>query len=95
MVRPVLRTRRQWTLNLFFDLTDYKEGVVLAFDKPLKWTSFQLVSKVRNMLCQHLHEKKLKVGHAGTLDPLATGVLLIGTGKATKTIETLQAGTKE
>ena len=95
MVRLVLCHRRQRTFNLFLDLTDYKEGVVLAFDKPLKWTSFQLVSKVRNMLCQHLHEKKLKVGHAGTLDPLATGVLLICTGKATKTIETLQAGTKE
>lgn len=76
-------------------MTDYKEGVVLAFDKPLGWTSFQLVSKVRNTLCQHLHEKKLKVGHAGTLDPLATGVLLICTGRATKTIDELQAKTKE
>lgn len=76
-------------------MKDYKEGVVLAFDKPIGWTSFQLVSKVRNTLCNHLQEKKLKVGHAGTLDPLATGVLLICTGKATKTIENLQAGKKE
>lgn len=74
---------------------DYKEGVVLSFDKPLEWTSFNLVSKVRRILCQHLGEKKLKVGHAGTLDPLATGVLLICTGKATKTIDQLQANIKE
>lgn len=74
---------------------DYKEGVVLSFDKPLEWTSFNLVSKVRRILCQHLGEKKLKVGHAGTLDPLATGVLLICTGKATKTIDQLQADIKE
>lgn len=74
---------------------DYKEGVVLNFDKPLTWTSFNLVSKVRRLLCQYLGEKKLKVGHAGTLDPLATGVLLVCTGKATKTIDQLQADTKE
>lgn len=74
---------------------DYKEGVVLSFDKPFEWTSFNLVSKVRRILCQHLGEKKLKVGHAGTLDPLATGVLLICTGKATKTIDQLQADIKE
>lgn len=74
---------------------DYKEGVVLAFDKPLEWTSFNLVSKVRRILCQHLGEKKLKVGHAGTLDPLATGVLLVCTGRATKTIDQLQADIKE
>lgn len=74
---------------------DFKEGTVLAFDKPLTWTSFNLVAKVRWMLCQHLGEKKLKVGHAGTLDPLATGVLLICTGKATKQIDLLQAHTKE
>lgn len=76
-------------------MVDYKEGVVLSFDKPLTWTSFNLVSKVRRLLCQHLGEKKLKVGHAGTLDPLATGVLLVCTGKATKTIDQLQADTKE
>ena len=95
MVCPVLRTCGQRPADIFSAVRDYKEGVVLAFDKPLGWTSFQLVSKVRYMLCQHMHEKKLKVGHAGTLDPLATGVLLVCTGKATKTIDTLQAGTKE
>lgn len=74
---------------------DFKAGIILSFDKPLTWTSFNLVAKVRRMLCQHIGEKKLKVGHAGTLDPLATGVLLICTGKATKRIDELQAHTKE
>lgn len=74
---------------------NYQEGVVLYFDKPLRWTSFQLVAKVRYVLCRRLGVKKLKVGHAGTLDPLATGVMILCTGRATKQIETLQAGTKE
>ncbi len=74
---------------------DFKAGTILSFDKPLTWTSFGLVSKVRYLLCKHIGEKKLKVGHAGTLDPLATGVLIICTGKATKQIDTLQAKTKE
>lgn len=67
----------------------------MAFDKPYEWTSFGLVAKVRYLLCKRLGMKKLKVGHAGTLDPLATGVLLVCTGKATKRIEELQAHTKE
>ena len=67
----------------------------MAFDKPYEWTSFGLVAKVRYLLCKRLGGKKLKVGHAGTLDPLATGVLLVCTGKATKRIEELQAHTKE
>jgi len=70
-------------------------GEILAFNKPYRWTSFNLVAKVRGELSHRLGVKKLKVGHAGTLDPLATGVLLICTGKATKQIEQLQAGTKE
>ncbi|MBR5467424.1 MAG: tRNA pseudouridine(55) synthase TruB [Bacteroidaceae bacterium] len=74
---------------------DFKSGTILSFDKPLNWTSFGLVSKVRYLLCKHIGEKKLKVGHAGTLDPLATGVLIICTGKATKQIDCLQAKTKE
>ena len=74
---------------------DFKTGAILTFDKPLTWTSFGLVNKVRYMLCRHLGEKKLKVGHAGTLDPLATGLLIVCTGKATKQIDTLQAKTKE
>ena len=76
-------------------MMDFKAGTILSFDKPLEWTSFGLVSKVRYLLCKHIGEKKLKVGHAGTLDPLATGVLIICTGKATKQIYTLQAKTKE
>lgn len=74
---------------------DFKSGTILSFDKPLEWTSFGLVNKVRYILCRHIGEKKLKVGHTGTLDPLATGVLIICTGKATKQIDTLQAKTKE
>lgn len=74
---------------------DFKEGVILAFDKPYGWTSFALVAKIRYLLCRKMGVKKLKVGHAGTLDPLATGVLVLCTGKATKRIEELQAHTKE
>lgn len=65
------------------------------FDKELDWTSFDLVQKVRNHLCRALGVKKLKVGHAGTLDPKATGLMIVCTGKATSLIESLQAGEKE
>lgn len=74
---------------------NFKEGEVLYIDKPLKWTSFAVVNKLRYHLCKKLGVKKLKVGHAGTLDPLATGVMIICTGKATKRIEELQNHTKE
>lgn len=74
---------------------NFIEGQILHFDKPLGWTSFQLVGKVRWLLCRAIGRKKLKVGHAGTLDPLATGVMVICTGKATKRIEELQLGRKE
>jgi tRNA pseudouridine55 synthase len=74
---------------------DFIEGEILYFNKPLTWTSFKLVSKVRFALCRHLGIKKLKVGHAGTLDPLATGVMILCTGKATKRIEEFQYQTKE
>lgn len=77
------------------ELNPYIAGRVLVFDKPLGQTSFQLVGRVRWLLCRHLGVKKLKVGHAGTLDPLATGVMLVATGKATKRIEELQRGCKE
>ena len=73
---------------------DFLEGEVIAIDKPYEWTSFGLVAKVRWLLTQHLG-RKIKVGHAGTLDPLATGVVLLCTGKATKRIDELQAQTKE
>ena len=74
---------------------NFQAGEILYFDKPLHWTSFNLVAKVRSALCHKIGVKKLKVGHAGTLDPLATGVVTICTGKATKRIDELQSHTKE
>ncbi|MDR1882683.1 MAG: tRNA pseudouridine(55) synthase TruB [Prevotella sp.] len=74
---------------------DFISGEVLYINKPLDWTSFDLVRKLRNKLCRRLGVKKLKVGHAGTLDPLATGVMIVCTGKKTKLIETFQYLTKE
>lgn len=74
---------------------DFLEGEILYFNKPLHWTSFSLVNKVRWLISKQLHVKKIKVGHAGTLDPLATGVLILCTGKATKQIDTFQHQTKE
>lgn len=74
---------------------NFQEGVILCFDKPYRWTSFDVVGRIRRLLCRKMGIKKLKVGHAGTLDPLATGVLIVCTGRATKQIDSLQAGTKE
>ncbi|MBJ2174759.1 tRNA pseudouridine(55) synthase TruB [Aureibaculum sp. A20] len=74
---------------------DYKNGQVLLIDKPLKWTSFQVVNKLRWAIKQQFNLKKIKVGHAGTLDPLATGLLILCTGKFTKKIDQFQAQIKE
>lgn len=74
---------------------DFKTGALLLVDKPLEWTSFDVVNKIRYALKRTLGIKKIKVGHAGTLDPLATGLLLICTGKYTKQIDGLQAMFKE
>lgn len=74
---------------------DYKNGQVLLVDKPLTWTSFQVVNKIRWHIKQRFNIKKIKVGHAGTLDPLATGLLIICTGKQTKEINTYQGQIKE
>ncbi len=74
---------------------DYKEGQVILIDKPLEWTSFQAVNKVRWLIRKAFDIKKIKVGHAGTLDPLATGLLIICSGKFTKRIDTFQAQEKE
>lgn len=71
------------------------EGEVIYLNKPLHWTSFQLTNKVKRAILKELNIKKLKVGHAGTLDPLATGVMIICTGKLTKQIDNYQAQTKE
>lgn len=74
---------------------NFIEGEILAFDKPYRWTSFDVVGKTRWLLCRHLGVKKLKVGHTGTLDPLATGVVVVCTGKKTKQIDALQQNIKE
>jgi tRNA pseudouridine55 synthase len=91
------KTASENKLFSLYNVTDFQQGTVLYFDKPLTWTSFDVVNKVRRALCKHLsvRPKNLKVGHAGTLDPMATGVLIVCTGKATKRIDTLQYQTKE
>ena len=73
----------------------FNTGAVLVIDKPLNWTSFDVVKKIRYAICKHYNLKKIKVGHAGTLDPLASGVVVICTGKKTKTIEQLINESKE
>ena len=75
--------------------TIFEEGQVLLFNKPAYWTSFDLVNKVRNMIRSSFDIKKIKVGHAGTLDPLATGLMIICTGRATKTIDEFRDLDKE
>lgn len=77
------------------NIEDYPEGIILPIDKPYRWTSADVIRKVKWAACRHFHKKNLKVGHAGTLDPLATGVLLVCIGKATKLAETLQKEGKE
>ncbi len=74
---------------------DFIQGEILVLNKPLDWTSFDLVQKVRNMLCRMMKIKKLKIGHAGTLDPKATGVMVLCSGKSTKNIDEIQADEKE
>ncbi len=74
---------------------NFLDGEILYIDKPLGWTSFNVVSHVRNSLSRRMGIRRLKVGHAGTLDPLATGVMIVCTGRATKRIDQLQAGVKE
>ncbi len=74
---------------------NFLEGEVLLFDKPYQWTSFDLVRKVRNMVKTKFNYPKIKVGHAGTLDPLASGLLIVCTGKSTKLINTFQDQEKE
>lgn len=89
------RSRYPDTVIIITINMDFVQGEILCFDKPYQWTSFDMVNKVRWLICRHLGVKKLKVGHAGTLDPLATGVLIICTGKATKKIEDFLYMTKE
>ena len=77
------------------DIADYPEGVIIPIDKPYRWTSADVIRKVKFAAIRHFGKKNLKVGHAGTLDPLATGVLLVCIGKATKLAEELQSHDKE
>jgi tRNA pseudouridine55 synthase len=74
---------------------DFREGYIAVIDKPLEWTSTDVVRKIKYVLINRLGYKKIKIGHAGTLDPLATGVLLICIGKATKMVNALQSEEKE
>lgn len=77
------------------EINKYMAGQVLLFNKEANWTSFDVVNKVRNLIRKKYDIKKIKVGHAGTLDPLATGLVIVCTGKKTKTIEQYQAQEKE
>lgn len=74
---------------------NFQEGEILYIDKPLRYTSFDVVNKIRYALCRTLKVRKLKVGHAGTLDPMATGVMIVCTGRSTKRIEEFQYHDKE
>ena len=76
-------------------IDDYPEGIIIPIDKPYRWTSADVIRKIKFAAIRHFGKKNLKVGHAGTLDPLATGVLLVCIGKATKLAEELQAHDKE
>lgn len=91
MVRSILYCSRtfidNFCLKVIKKCSDFEEGEVLLLDKPLYWTSFDLVNKVKLAIRHHCGLKKLKVGHAGTLDPLATGLMIVCTGRATKRIE--------
>lgn len=81
--------------SLSNSIEDYPEGIVIPVDKPYRWTSADVIRKLKYAACRHFGKKKLKVGHAGTLDPLATGVLLVCIGNATKQAEELQRHDKE
>ena len=80
---------------LSHSIDDYPEGIVVVVDKPYRWTSADVIRKVKWMAIKHFRKKNLKVGHAGTLDPLATGVLLVCIGKATKLAESFQKAQKQ
>ncbi len=82
-------------MSINFTAASFQEGQILLIDKPLDWSSFQVVNKVRWLIRKQFNLKKIKVGHAGTLDPLASGLLIICTGKFTKQIDTYQGQEKE
>ncbi|MCM1110185.1 MAG: tRNA pseudouridine(55) synthase TruB [Clostridium sp.] len=97
MVRPLLRHCRNLVPGMVMreGPLDFLAGETIYIDKPLRWTSFDVVKRLRSTLLRRLNIRKLKVGHAGTLDPLATGVMIVVTGRSTKLIEQLQSGEKE
>ena len=86
---------RHLDIVLSDSIDDYPEGIVVPVDKPYRWTSADVIRKLKYCACRHFHKKNLKVGHAGTLDPLATGVLLVCIGKATRQAEEFQRHEKE
>ena len=89
--------------NSFDTVSEFVSGSLLLIDKPLGWTSFDVLNKIKGFVRHHIelppnehgHEQRFKIGHAGTLDPLATGLLVICTGRMTKSIDSLQAGQKQ
>jgi tRNA pseudouridine55 synthase len=91
--KPIILKR--FTMGKSIEEYDFQKGEILLFDKDLDWTSFDLVRKLRNFLSRRTRIKKLKVGHAGTLDPKATGLMIVCTGKETKNIDHIQAKEKE
>ena len=78
-----------------YDIADYPEGIVLPIDKPYRWTSADVIRKLKYAAVRHFSKKNLKIGHAGTLDPLATGILLVCIGPATRRAEELQRSPKQ
>jgi tRNA pseudouridine55 synthase len=95
MTENFLLLKKGAVQELSNNIDDYPGGIVILLDKPLKWTSADAVRRIKFLAQKHFRKKNIKVGHAGTLDPLATGVLLICIGKATKQAEALQAQQKE
>lgn len=88
-------TSEELRKSLSNNIEDYPEGIILPIDKPYRWTSADVIRKIKFAACRHFGSRKLKVGHAGTLDPLATGLLLVCIGPATRRAEQLQASAKE
>lgn len=94
-INAAIADRRFLNTILSGSIDDYPEGIIIPVDKPYRWTSADVIRKIKWLACKHFQKKNLKVGHAGTLDPLATGVLLACIGKATKLAEDLQKEGKE
>ena len=94
-IKALIANRDLVGKGLSGNIEDYPDGIIMPIDKPWRWTSADVIRKLKWAACRHFGKKNLKVGHAGTLDPLATGVLLVCIGKATRLAETLQKESKE